>query len=740
MISFTAACAFARLGDIKLKNVMFNGRIEGIGSDVQGKPARVEILDSPVGSKYILSDGYIGDLILGGSGTFVIDNCTITGQIKITGSPNVYIGFKTDFTDNSKFSSSLSDAGKETRIITEEDLGKPVIDGRGVSSGKFCLGRMIFENPENVEINFSETGIEKIYLGRYLIDANEFLGTGFGKVLEKIDLSNCSDLNTLWISCNLYVKTVNISGCTKINYNDYYPNTWKVVGTEKKEGLIMQSMGLSGRFFLNNSEICCIDISNNSITKLELNASLGSGKESKLKHVNASKNSITNASINMVTTGKGSTLDLSNNNLSGNTEKAWNIIRMEKDYTTTDINPNLGESNRQYSFVLNENGTTNDWIDCRTCGGDGTVAQAGGEKIIKVSLDQFAVEDTQLQNQYPEGWWEDTIYYETTSNGGYQYKKWHTGENDPDDTNVFCPVCRNYDGSDKYPGHKYKEPVTVRVGTLYVKELNDDVGLTINGNTIHTKFNAGDINPGNYYYEKGSNGSHVDDVTEFYMDFAAEWEGLDHIDVNLHNNGICYQAWMKRSNSYEKWTITFKINFKGVEDNDYVIIYDCDDNPETDKYSWWNGNYKWYGNLNIGSSYMSNYNDGTQMFSGYGELKSGSNWYPEWYGIPKESDSRPDDYYLNSANNHDTGYPIEEEGATNPDHRYQPFQMSTLKSRVLGLESMNNTFYVMSIRDVDRWKNHDYDNTEAARGPDILVYPFGSKNTEWPERGDVSTI
>lgn len=573
LILFLVIClislpVFARIGDIKLDNVQFNGRIENIGTST--KPSDVTILRSPDGSKYIISGSYINNLTIGGSGTFVISNCTIWGQVVIKDNPKVYIGYKDIPTSTN---SNVDDENTKTILHVVDDESKIVpaaINGREMKGGEVYIGRAYVSTPDKFTIDFQGSGITVASINKHWDSHYTYsypMGTGSASVskhLKAIDFKNCTSLTTFVLCAGLYVRKLDLSGCTSLGKSVLTDNSlsmasasrWDITGTENGEGLFLQEMGISGELELANNKIYRIDLSDNNVENKTMQLTLSGNN---LRYVKASGSSITYANITMDATNNQPVLDLSDNKLSENTTVEWTVVNTEKDHITMgDTAPSdFVEKNGIRYYNENPRKDTT-WITCQTCGGDGWVMRGGGDEIYEeVPVEEVSARDYDLKNTYPNGYWGTEVVWHF----GQEYRVFHTGEV-TSGTGEPCEVCCNPDGSMKWPSQGYVEAAPCWYSTLVTKKETTDLGLVINGKQIHTKYNGGGNVDGTV-------------LSDLYMDFASEWDGLSALNVDLRNNGICYKAGFKSGRNGGTWTITFDVKMSDkIKTGNKVAVLD----------------------------------------------------------------------------------------------------------------------------------------------------------------------
>lgn len=691
------------ISSVKLDNVVFSGKINDVGT--ASVPSPVEISNSPSGSSYEIVNAHISTLKVSGSGSIVISGGDVAGKIEVSGSPSVTFSGCTLKADSSmELKSGSSSVRFENCTISMTDGTAAAIKStQSGYSGTLTIGvsgkECTISSPASFTVDLSSSAV-----------ASVSIATNNTVALKAVRLNGCTSLSSFDIN-QAPVSTLDMTGCSNSSLRSYIGsgsnprwNSWHVTGTTTKSGdeytksgLILSGTGLSGPVSFNNPYITSLDVSGNSITSLTV---IGGGTNyTTLKHVFGDGNeTMTTASIKMNASEANGILDLHGNSLGSNTTLRWCFSGRDEvertSYPSDETPPASPSAGSTYYTYNNISGPYTRYVECNTCGGDGAVNEE--------TIPGDAVTTTLTDEEYEE-WKEDHPgeygTHVTWTNQYGQQEGWRvpTGEYEEDEyTWDPCPTCMIDDDTPRYE-NAGEVPESYYTATRTKYTYSADFGLQINGNSIHTSYDAGTVQ------------------STLYMDFTSEWEGLENMNVDLRDNGICYRGCFPASTSYDKWRIRFRIATKGLKTTDYVAIFDCDENGAADNYAWGNGYYTLYSNLNFSASAMSDYSDGYRMFS----AASGDGTKVDYRGIPKHE------------------YPNTSEGATRSGQRYQPFTVQNIRSKWSSFPT-NGSCYVMLYRDVNAWGSHMEDNDEAARGPDFAVYPFGesslNKNTSWPGR------
>lgn len=689
------------ISSVKLDNVVFSGKINDVGT--ASVPSPVEISNSPSGSSYEIVNAHISTLKVSGSGSIVISGGDVAGKIEVSGSPSVTFSGCTLKADASmELKSGSSSVRFENCTISMTDGTAAAIKStQSGYSGTLTIGvsgkECTISSPASFTVDLSSSAVTSVSIA-----------TNNTVALKAIKLNGCTSLSSFDMN-QAPVSTLDMTGCSNSSLRSYIGsgsnprwNAWHVTGTTTKSGdeytksgLILSGTGLSGPVSFNNPYITSLDVSGNSITSLTV---IGGGTNyTTLKHVFGGNNkTMTTASIKMNASEANGILDLHGNSLGSNTTLRWCVSGRdeveETSYPSDQTPPASPSAGSTYYTYDNISGPYTRYVNCTTCGGDGRVNEQthDGDEIVL----QFSSQEE--RDEYVASHPGASSGGHVTSSSG-EYWNAYTGEYGPSETTSDpCPTCMTDDYTPKYErAGEVPESYYTAIRTKYT--YSADFGLQINGNSIHTSYDAGTVQ------------------STLYMDFTSEWEGLESMNVNLRDNGICYRGGFPASTSYDKWRIRFRIATKGLKTTDYVAIFDCDENGAADNYAWGNGYYTLYSNLNFSASAMSDYSDGYRMFS----AASGDGTKVDYRGIPKHE------------------YPNTSEGATRSGQRYQPFTVQNIRSKWSSFPT-NGSCYVMLYRDVNAWGSHMEDNDEAARGPDFAVYPFGESSlnpeTSWPGR------
>lgn len=315
---FSAALAFAGLGNITLTNVGFNGDIGPVGSDateegrswvkIQGKEGSVYRI-KPSGGQ---SENYISEVNLSGSGTVEFHDCDIEGPITLSGDVTVsFIRCTLQSEVNASGHSSgkltfsgttipsLRVGGNHEIVITAASTLKGNVKAETGFTGKFTMTDSTFLTGTAPDLNFDKMP----GLTSFVVRNNS---GNIGKVLlRRTSLTTFTLQNSGSIG---EIDLTEVNNSNVISTISSYKNLWDV------SVLKLNKCGLTGAFSIDNAAISELDISKNGITSLTINADHHSNN---LKILDASGNSIASADIRMITDSSNpkSTLNLEGNRL-----------------------------------------------------------------------------------------------------------------------------------------------------------------------------------------------------------------------------------------------------------------------------------------------------------------------------------------------------------------------------------------------------------------------------------------
>lgn len=321
----TTVGIFAEIPSLTLKNVGFNGTIETVGKE--GIPAPVKILDSPSTSSYTLIGAYISTLELSGSGTVILEGCTVKEKTKISGSVEVTFKTSTDHPTSQVGEIELSGSAKlelkDTKLTGD-------VSGAITYSGTFKMDGGSFQGTRNFIFTASK------------LTSFEILNNPTGSI-GKVDLFGCTVLTKFSLNSTGTISEIDLSGVnvkTSANNSQIPKHLFGFSGTPAKVDtwnvttLKMADSGLTSSFSIDNSHIVNLDISGNEglTGSLYINKEIGSG--SRLKSLNASGCQVTSAEINMLT-GSDCTLNLSGNRLGLNSEILECVYKVEETTSTS---------------------------------------------------------------------------------------------------------------------------------------------------------------------------------------------------------------------------------------------------------------------------------------------------------------------------------------------------------------------------------------------------------------------
>lgn len=524
---------FAWIGDVSLTNVGFNGTIENVGEGADGKHSDVKISvtkEVAQGSVYTIGKAgsggecWINNLSISGSKAFTVNlvNCTIYGEVKITGGTVTFSGCTFEDTDGEK----------------------PAFDCTGMTGGSVTVTGGSVSHPTQFTMDFHGSRVTQVVI-------NGLGGTSESSAITKLDMSGNTALSAFRLTSSVYISTLDLSGCTNsgLHTSDRIEeqwNNWKIVGRTTqsgsaftKKGLIMSNTGLSGETTVNNPDIRSLDVSGNSISKLTVTG--GGTSNSTLTHVFAADSGITSAKINM-SPGTGAYLDLSGNSLGHTGGNAEKIVVSGPTKVANGITgyfehnypggTDTGTLHADYEFEQTTNNTA--------------------EPITRLS-------DNEDDDDY--NFWH-CPGCGMNSNGGFSAWDGHKYHKHND--------C-GYD--DREASQSYDVYVT-----FYVMATRNSY-LSINDKAITTGFSVTGFrrqakeNPPS---ESGlySTAGALPSGSQLKVNFSSEWNGLESMSINIRNNNIHYDggyAEAKISGEYQmKYAVT---SCAGEKSTDYVARF-----------------------------------------------------------------------------------------------------------------------------------------------------------------------
>lgn len=314
------------LTSVKLDGVAFNGEIRDVGTSAAHAP--VWITNSPSGSSYELVGAYITTLDVSGSGTVILNGCTVSGKTTVRG----------DVVFQTKNGTTLQEVDASAHTTGDISLSGGSV-GKITVSGNTNVSLTGTTLRGDVEANGSFTGTWFTMTNGSLSNTPNITFAGRASLTEfrienatgtlgKVDLSGATNLTEFNLTGPSSISEIDLSRVKfgdksnteiyqKINGRGTNPglkNTWNVTT------LKMANCGLKGAFSIDNAAILELDISGNNvgtgIATLNVNTELQ--RNNNLKTLNASNCSITEATIWMggnLGPASGSSLDLSGNNL-----------------------------------------------------------------------------------------------------------------------------------------------------------------------------------------------------------------------------------------------------------------------------------------------------------------------------------------------------------------------------------------------------------------------------------------
>lgn len=381
-----AGALFAWIGDVSLTNVGFNGTIENVGESAAGNHSDVTIFvtkEAAQNSVYTIGkvgsggECWINNLSISGNKAFTVNlvNCTIYGEVRITGGTVTFSGCTFEGTDGEI----------------------PAFDCTGMTGGSVTVTGGSVSHPTQFTMDFHGSGVTAVQ-----IDGSAF-GTSSSSPLNAVDLHGCTQLNSFTFGNSIYVSTLNLSGCSNVNVSEAGGiagqwDDWKVTGitdnpktaaSGNRRGLLLRGMGLTDTVAISNSNLYSIDISDNSITDLTLDT--GGNSNARARAVFADGNGIESASITMEN-GSGNYLDLSGNSLGnyrpdtiGTGNSKWVVIDTSTVYwdegesqPSTRPRSSISNPTREDPTTATELGGTTytdlpNYVTCSVCGGDGKI-------------------------------------------------------------------------------------------------------------------------------------------------------------------------------------------------------------------------------------------------------------------------------------------------------------------------------------------------------------------------------
>lgn len=358
---FSAALAFAGLGNITLTNVGFNGDIGPVGSDateegrswvkIQGKEGSVYRI-KPSGGQ---SKNHISEVNLSGSGTVEFHDCDIEGPITILGDVTVsFIRCTLQSEVNASGHSSgkltfsgttipsLRVGGNHEIVINTASTLKGNVKAETGFTGKFTMTDSNFLTGTAPDLNFKEKGLTS-----FVVRNNS---GNIGKVLL-----NDTGLTTFTLQNSGSIGEIDL---TRVNNSNVRSTIADCKDAWNVAVLKISECGLTGAFSIDNAAIGDLDISNNEITSLTVNADHHSNN---LKILDASGNSIASADIWMITDSSNpkSTLNLSGNRLGSSGSLETYIVSTLRNQTsdsrpTSSTGTDCGVVYHRYSNISQE--------------------------------------------------------------------------------------------------------------------------------------------------------------------------------------------------------------------------------------------------------------------------------------------------------------------------------------------------------------------------------------------------